>query len=54
MALNQQRIIPFFYRKVNKNDQLGTEFFVHQRFESAFKRTEFVSDNMSYTVRHFC
>lgn len=29
--------------------------FVHQRFKSAFKRTEFVSDNMSYIVlRHFC
>jgi len=36
----------FFYRKVYKNYQLCTGFFVHQRFKSAFKGTEFVSDNM--------
>jgi len=29
---------------VNKNYQLYTGFFVHQRLKSAFKRIEFVSD----------
>ena len=44
----------FFYGKGNKNDQLGTGFFVHHRTVSPLKRLEFVSDKMSYIVLRVC
>jgi hypothetical protein len=37
----------FFYRRGNKNHELGTAFFVHTKIISAVKRVEFVSDRMS-------
>ena len=40
----------YFYGKENENHQLGTGFFVHRTFVSAVKRTEFVSDRLSYIV----
>jgi hypothetical protein len=40
----------FFYGKGQKNHQLGTGFFVHQRRVSALKRMEFVSDRMPHIV----
>jgi hypothetical protein len=41
----------FFYGKGNENHELGTVFFfVHKGIVSAVKRTEFVSDRMSYII----
>ena len=39
-----------FYERGNKNHQLGTGFFVHQRIVSAVKKGEFVSNRLSYIV----
>jgi hypothetical protein len=40
----------FFYGNGNKNNHLGTGFFVHHRIVSAVKRVLLVSDRMSYIV----
>jgi hypothetical protein len=46
----------FFYRKGNKNHELGTGLFVHKRIILAVNRVKFVSDRMTYiTLRgHWC
>jgi hypothetical protein len=38
----------FVYGKSNENHKSGTGFFVQQRIVSVVKRTEFISDRMSY------
>jgi hypothetical protein len=40
----------FFYGKRNENHELGTGFFVYKRLISAVRRSEFVSDRMSYII----
>jgi hypothetical protein len=44
----------FFYGKGNKNNHMGTGFFVRDGIVSAVKRVEFVSDRMSYIVLKGC
>jgi len=39
-----------FYEKVNENRQLETEFYVHHRIGSAFKKVGFVCDRTYYIV----
>jgi hypothetical protein len=50
VALNQQENTKFSTKKVNKNYELGTVFFVCKRIISAVKRVEFVSDGVSYII----
>jgi hypothetical protein len=40
----------YSYGKRNENHELGTGFFVHKIILSAFKKAEFISDRMSYTI----
>jgi hypothetical protein len=40
----------FCYGERNKNRELRTGFFVHQRIASAVQRVEFLGDGMSYIV----
>jgi hypothetical protein len=40
----------FFYGKKNKNQEMGTGFFVHKRIILAVKRVEFVSDRLPYIL----
>jgi hypothetical protein len=40
----------FLYGKENKNNQLRTEFFPHQKIVSEIQRVEFVSDRVIYIV----
>jgi hypothetical protein len=40
----------FLYVKGNKNHELGTGSFVHDRIISAVKRVEFISTRMSYIL----
>jgi hypothetical protein len=46
----------FFFGKGNKNHQLETEFMVHDKMASLFKRVEFVSDRVLHIVLsgHWC
>jgi hypothetical protein len=53
-ARQETEIIIFSYGIRNENNQLGTGFNAHHRIVSAFKRVEFVSDKMSYTVPRGC
>jgi hypothetical protein len=43
-----------FYGNWNVNHELGKEFFAHKRIISAVKRSEFVSDRMSYIILRGC
>jgi hypothetical protein len=40
----------FFNRKGNDKHELGTNFFVHKRIESAVKTVELVGDRVSYII----
>jgi hypothetical protein len=40
----------FFYGKGNKNHELRTSFYAHNRLIPAVKRVEFISDTMSYVT----
>jgi hypothetical protein len=40
----------FFYGNGNAKYHLGTGVFIHNGFKSKVKRTEFISDKMSYVM----
>jgi hypothetical protein len=40
----------FFYGKVNKNHELGTDILINKRIISAVKWVLFLSDRMSYII----
>jgi hypothetical protein len=45
----------FFYKRGHENHQLGTRYFVNHRILSENKRSEFVSDKVSYILlKGFC
>jgi hypothetical protein len=44
----------FFYGKGNKNNKLGTGFFIHRRNISAIKRVDFDIERMSYIILRGC